>query len=50
MIAVTKVCSVEAALSWDFRPAADALALLDPVQDRFSEGFRTADMKSANPP
>jgi len=28
------------------RPA-DALALLDPVYDRFSEGFETADLESA---
>jgi hypothetical protein len=29
--------------------AADAPALLDPVQDRFSKGFQTADMKWAKP-
>ena len=27
---------------------ADVLALLDPVYDRFSQGFETADLKSAN--
>jgi hypothetical protein len=31
----------------DLRRPADWSALLDPVYDRFSEGFETADLKSA---
>ena len=50
----------QGALSWELRAAAslarllrdqgraaDALALLQPVYDRFTEGFETADLKTA---
>jgi predicted ATPase len=50
----------QGALSWELRaatslarllrdqgPSADALALLQPVYDRFTEGFGTADLKTA---
>ena len=50
----------QGALSWELRAAtslarlrrdqgrsADALALLEPVYNRFTEGFETADLKSA---
>jgi predicted ATPase len=50
----------QGALSWELRAAtslarllrdqsraADALALLQPVYDRFTEGFETADLKAA---
>ncbi|HUB43968.1 MAG TPA: hypothetical protein VMB73_03195, partial [Acetobacteraceae bacterium] len=50
----------QGALSWELRAAtslarllrdqgrsADAKALLQPVYDRFSEGFQTADLKTA---
>ena len=52
--------SRQGALSWELRAAtsrarllrdrghsADALALLQPVYDRFTEGFETADLKTA---
>jgi predicted ATPase len=51
------------ALLWELRPAtslarlwygqnqrAEALALLQPVYDRFTEGFDTADLKAAKAP
>jgi predicted ATPase len=50
----------QGALSWELRAAtslaqllrdqsraADALALLQPIYDRFTEGFETADLKAA---
>ena len=36
-----------ARLPRDQRRSADALALLQPVYDRFTEGFDTADLKTA---